>query len=108
MKLHNSILCHVHIVVLLIAATAFASNWYAGQWDSTVYVLSDHPHTIALRVEVVDRETCLPIGGAEVQLEGEWEEDSSFGKGDIREFKLTAVTGNYYSIRLAVAQNEPL
>jgi uncharacterized membrane protein YgcG len=45
-------------------------GWYAGVWDSTIYNLSEKPHTVGVRIEVLDAETGLPIPNARVTLEG--------------------------------------
>lgn len=51
-----------------------AANWYAGSWDSKVYMPVYHPSTIALRIEVEDKDSRASLSNAEVRLEGKWEE----------------------------------
>lgn len=41
---------------LLLAACcehALAGGWHEGGWDSTIYNLTEHPRTVALRVEAI-------------------------------------------------------
>jgi len=47
-------------------------QWYAGAWDSTINNLMDHPKTVALRIEVVDKDTREPIPSANISFEGEY------------------------------------
>jgi formylglycine-generating enzyme required for sulfatase activity len=47
------------------------SSWYAGTWDSTLYLNAEHPKTIAIRMELLDKETHLPIRDVNVSLKGE-------------------------------------
>ena len=49
-----------------------AADWHAGTWDSTINNLIDHPKTVALRIEVVDKETREPIPNAMISFEGEY------------------------------------
>ena len=67
--------------------------WYAGRWDSSLYNLSQHPHTVAIRVEIEDKDTGNPLSGVVVKLGGEFEERQRSGGKIGREFELTAVTG---------------
>lgn len=54
---------------------ARAADWYAGVWDSTVYIDGLHPRTIAVRIEIVDADTQIPVKDATVRLHGKyWEE----------------------------------
>ncbi len=48
------------------------TRWYVGTWDSTINNLMVHPKTVALRIEVVDKETREPIPNAEISFEGEY------------------------------------
>ena len=48
------------------------SKWYVGKWDSTINNLIDHPKTVALRIEVVDKETREPIPNVSISFEGEY------------------------------------
>ena len=43
-------------------------GWFDGRWDSTLYNLSQHPHTVAIRVVVEDEKTRLPLKGVKVVL----------------------------------------
>lgn len=81
---------------------SLAQQWYVGTWDSTVYNRSEHPKTVAVRVEVRDVDTGLPVRGATVEVKGEYEEET-IGPGHFdgtprrgpqrREFRLAAQTG---------------
>jgi len=51
---------------------AAGTRWYVGKWDSTINNLMDHPKTVALRIEVADKETREPIPDAEISFEGEY------------------------------------
>jgi hypothetical protein len=81
------------LAALLATSPAFAQLFYDGQWDSTLYNASDHPRTILLRIAVEDRDTRLPLSGAEVTAEGNFERATGYGSREPREFKLRAVTG---------------
>jgi len=48
------------------------SKWFMGNWDSTINNLMEHPKTVALRIEVVDKETREPISNVDVSFEGEY------------------------------------
>jgi len=65
---------------------------YAGRWDSHMYQSLDHPKTIALRVEVEDDDTGMPLAGVRVSVEGEWEKEKRWGGVITAEFELGAVT----------------
>jgi len=76
-------------------------DWCAGTWDASIYNLMDHPRTIAVRIEVVDAETRLPVGGVDVRVTGTWTEERVGRSGDEvgiprepqkREFRLMATT----------------
>lgn len=81
---------------------SLAQQWYAGTWNSTVYNRSEHPKTVAVRVEVRDVDTGLPVKGATVEIKGEYQEET-IGPGHFdgtprrgpqrREFRLAAQTG---------------
>ena len=47
-------------------------NWRTGSWDSTINNLSEHPKTVVLRINVVDKETRLPIRDVQVSFAGEY------------------------------------
>ena len=68
------------------------TGWYDGRWDSTLYNLSQHPHTVAIRVVVEDEKTRLPLQGVRVTLEGKYEDEDRSGKKTEREFELRATT----------------
>lgn len=87
---------------LIVAASASAQQptWYAGAWDARGFTWApqhvwkgekqpEHPSTIALRIEVTDSETGLPLAGTEVRLEGEWTDDD----GLEQRTRLVAVAG---------------
>ena len=76
--------------------------WFAGTWDSTVYNRSEHPQTVALRFEVRDAETGLPVKDATLTLKGEYREERVGPSGDEfgkphepqpREFEMSTRTG---------------
>lgn len=78
------------LMCALVPASAAGQSYYAGRWDSTLYNMSDHPRTIALRVVVEDADTRLPLEGVELTLDGQYEDQRSTAP---REFVLRAVTG---------------
>ena len=82
--------------------TGRALSWRAGAWDSTIYNLVEHPRTVAIRIEVIDAETRIPVKGARVSLAGNYVEERIGTSGDEvgiprepqeREFRLSATTG---------------
>ena len=96
------------------AANDARTRWYAGAWDSTLYLRAEHPRTIAIRMELQDKDTRLPVRGVRVSLEGEyWETwisqkiidarnypgwdilvDPDKREPQLREFRLDAVSGS--------------
>ena len=54
--------------------TLEGSSWYAGTWDSTLYLNARHPKTIAIRMKLLDKDTVLPISEVNVSLKGEYPE----------------------------------
>jgi len=48
--------------------------WYAGTWDSTLYLKSRYPRTVAIKMKLLDKKTRLPIKGAGVSIKGEYEQ----------------------------------
>lgn len=58
------------IITIAFNSLAMAENFYTGQWDSNAYNLLDHPKTVALRVEVLDSETRLPLEDVQVLFKG--------------------------------------
>jgi len=93
---HRAVLVAVLIPCFSTGTVAVAEDWYAGRWNSTRYkdwnFRRHHPLTVALRVEVVDLDTDLPIRGAEVRLEGQFREDPkrAHDKPQLQDFVLTA------------------
>ena len=57
------------------------SIWYAGTWDSTLYLKAPYPRTVAVRMTLLDKETHQPIRGAGVSLRGEYRQKLT-GPGD--------------------------
>ena len=47
-------------------------EWYAGTWDSCYNPLLEHPRTIAIRMELLDKDTQVPVSDVQVSLEGEY------------------------------------
>ena len=62
------------LVTFCLETGSSADGWYAGRWDSSLTCygnsLDSHPLTVVLRVEVVDKDTELPLSGVDVRLEG--------------------------------------
>ena len=56
--------------ILVLAMSQIAPATYTGVWDSSIYNLMEHPRTVAVRFEVVDAETGMPIPNAQVMLKG--------------------------------------
>lgn len=88
------------MIVIMFNSFAVAGNSYTGQWDSNIYNLLDHPKTVALRVEVLDSETRLPLEDALVFFKGTYmteERTSRHSDGEQRaqekEFELSTRTG---------------
>ena len=82
------------------SALAQAGNWFSGGWDSSSYNLIEKPRTVGLRIELIDRETGLPVNGARVLLRGYWLEEqvgpAAYVPGATtqeREFEMSAVSG---------------
>ena len=89
------------ISLLILNTHALADKSWVGQWDSNIYNFLDHPKTVALRIEVLDSETRLPIEGAYVLFKGTYtteERTSRHPEGEQKaqeeEFELTAQTGS--------------
>jgi hypothetical protein len=75
------------------------NSWYTGSWDSSINNLIDHPKTVALRIEVHDSNTRLPIKNAHVKFRGNFTlegRSSRHSKGEQRsqeqEFELSVRT----------------
>lgn len=84
---------------LLICASGLADEppWLAGEWDSAIYNRSERPRTVAIRIELADAETALPISGAKVRLRGFYLEEELNRKPPTyapqeREFQIAAVS----------------
>jgi len=75
-----------------IAEEGGAVHWYAGTWDSYVYALTDHPKTLALRVEVEDQDSGVSLSDVEIRLEGVWEEKQQFSNSISRQYRVSAFT----------------
>lgn len=61
----------INAIALCVFAQAEDST-FAGKWDSTINNLMDHPKTVALRIEVIDKQTREPIPNANISFEGEY------------------------------------
>jgi hypothetical protein len=48
------------------------NKWYIGQWDTTINSISDHPKTVILRIEVVDKYTRLAVPNTQISFKGEY------------------------------------
>ena len=57
-------------ITLLLVSVVMAGN--VGQWDSSIHNLIDHPKTAALRIEVIDSQTRLPIENAQITFKGSY------------------------------------
>jgi len=51
---------------------AAQAQWYVGTWDSHYGIVIDHPKTVAISMELLDRDTHIPVKGAQVSLYGEY------------------------------------
>ncbi|MCD6405994.1 MAG: hypothetical protein J7M19_09220 [Planctomycetes bacterium] len=97
------------VLAFLVAGTVLAGDagphartWHAGKWDSTIYNRSEKPRTVAVRIELTDAETGMPLEGAQVSLKGEYTEERIGTAGEEvgvpyepqeRQFEMTAVSG---------------
>jgi len=93
------------MVVLTNAAVGSPDDlsFHAGTWNATTYgdwnLTRHHPLTVALRVEVMDADTRVPIESVEVRVEGRFREDPSerfqdpLNQPDEKDFRLIASTG---------------
>ncbi|MCP4614326.1 MAG: hypothetical protein GY845_37040 [Planctomycetes bacterium] len=68
-RIKSLILCLA--IVLCVFGQAEGST-FAGKWDFTINNLMEHPKTVALRIEVIDKETREPIPNAKISFEGEY------------------------------------
>jgi formylglycine-generating enzyme required for sulfatase activity len=46
--------------------------WYAGTWDSLLYLKIRYPRTVAIRMKLLDQETHQPIKDVSVSIKGEY------------------------------------
>jgi hypothetical protein len=69
---HMFSLMAVCLTVSLAADAAVMDRWHAGTWDSTAYSRAEHPKTVAIRMELLDKDTHIPISGVQVSLRGEY------------------------------------
>jgi hypothetical protein len=82
-------------------AWAIGGSWHQGVWDSSIYNRDLHPRTVALRIEVVDSESQIPLQGARITLKGTYLEERVGHTGDDigkpyepqeRDYEVTATT----------------
>ena len=95
------------VFTLLISGFALGTEekeltWYAGTWDSSIYNRAEKPRTVALRMEVVDADSGVPLPGVLVTLKGGYLEELLGPAGDgigllaepvERDWELAALTG---------------
>ena len=88
------------IIAIVLNGLAMADTSYTGRWDASIYNLLDHPKTVALRVEVLDSETRLPLEDVQVLFKGTYmtaERTSRHPDGEQKaqeqEFELATRTG---------------
>lgn len=63
----------IGIAILSWTAPSIAlGEWYAGTWDSRHNPLLEHPRTVAIRMELLDKDTHVPVSDVQVSLEGEY------------------------------------
>ena len=93
---HPHLIIHMFILTL-ISAVAVADS--VGQWDSTIYNMTEHPRTVALRIEVVDSDTRLPVDGAKILFKGQYNTESRTSRdpegeqdAEVREYELSTKT----------------
>ncbi len=72
----RKILSIVYWFVLVFAISPSIQAEYLGTWDSGIYNLMDHPRTVALRLEIRDADTDLPIPDAYVTFKGVYQTES--------------------------------
>jgi hypothetical protein len=68
-RIKSLILC---LAIVLCVFEQAEGSTFAGKWDSTINNLMEHPKTVALRIEVIDKETREPIPNAKISFEGEY------------------------------------
>lgn len=90
--------CGLLVLLAIAPAPVAGEGWFSGVWDSRLHLWSTpkHPTTVALRVEVIDAETLIPVPGAELSLTGSHlieqlgrADDSSIPRVQVREFERT-------------------
>jgi hypothetical protein len=102
------------VVSLLICGSAAADppRSFAGTWDSTIYNRSERPRTVAVRIELADAETALPISDAQVQVRGSYLEEELNRKAATyapkeREFELNARSGRDGVVVFGLSWSKP-
>jgi len=77
------------------------ASWYAGTWDSTIYNRAEKPRTVAMRFEIRDSDSDIPVQNVQITLQGYYMEERVGRSGDDvaipyepqeKEFKLRAAT----------------
>jgi formylglycine-generating enzyme required for sulfatase activity len=105
----------IGIAILSWTAPSIAlGEWYAGTWDSCYNPPLEHPRTVAIRMELLDKDTHIPVRHVQVSLEGEYYQmrispdiatatdvswwnllvDPNKREPQAKEFKLEAVSGS--------------
>lgn len=99
MKTYKAIITFFFLYIFYTISNSYGQNtsdWYAGLWDSKVYMPAYHPSTIAFRIEVEGEDSRAPLSGAEVRVEGKWEEPAHINQYDrrtiTRDFRLISHT----------------
>ena len=69
---HTFSLMAICLTGALAADGAVTDRWHAGTWDSRYNPLLDHPKTVAIRMELLDKDTHIPVSGVQVSLRGEY------------------------------------
>jgi len=94
--------CFILVVAIMFVSNLSAQNWHDGTWDASVYNRSEHPKTVAVRIEIRDADTGLPLQGAQAELKGQYTEETIGPEAfdgtpkkalQKREFKMSAQTG---------------
>ncbi len=57
---------------LLAPTLALSNNWFGSSWNSSINNIDEHPKTIAVRLEVIDEATGLPVPNAQATFKGEY------------------------------------
>lgn len=102
MRFHKAILCVFIIILPIISQPQTArAQWYAGTWDSTIYNRAEKPRTVAMRFEIRDSDSDIPVPNVQITLQGYYMEERVGRSGDDvgipyepqeKEFKLRATT----------------